>query len=204
MAVIKFNHVHLSARVTFLEEYAGAQDAAYKFMVCEATPEMPLPNVGSWDEMYFVEHEWSEELGHPVTRKVAMIDYGKLSVAAKIAVLVKYDNPEIPKSALPAALELPQDGASSFEGYIVETISKTPEIANMHPERITHAIGWLKAKCAPTDKWPEIQKELTNWKKRQDGERKQAGSSKSVVDIARQKAAEKKPAPVLIQDIAGR
>ncbi|EFS3625864.1 exonuclease, partial [Escherichia coli] len=37
-------------------------------------------------------------------------------------------------------------------------------------------------------KWPEIQAELRNWKKRQDAERKETGKYTSVVDLARAKA----------------
>ncbi|ENU3381216.1 3'-5' exoribonuclease, partial [Escherichia coli] len=50
------------------------------------------------------------------------------------------------------------------------------------------AIGWVKHKCNPGAKWPEIQAELRNWKKRQDAERKETGKYTSVVDLARAKA----------------
>ncbi|TIY99848.1 exonuclease, partial [Escherichia coli] len=43
-------------------------------------------------------------------------------------------------------------------------------------------------KCKPGTKWPEIQAELRNWKKRQDAERKETGKYTSVVDLARAKA----------------
>ncbi|ENZ5994906.1 TPA: 3'-5' exoribonuclease, partial [Escherichia coli] len=49
-------------------------------------------------------------------------------------------------------------------------------------------IGWVKHKCKPGTKWPEIQAELRNWKKRQDAERKETGKYTSVVDLARAKA----------------
>ncbi|HCN3891698.1 TPA: 3'-5' exoribonuclease, partial [Escherichia coli] len=42
--------------------------------------------------------------------------------------------------------------------------------------------------CKPGTKWPEIQAELRNWKKRQDAERKETGKYTSVVDLARAKA----------------
>ncbi|HFO2839247.1 TPA: 3'-5' exoribonuclease, partial [Escherichia coli] len=48
--------------------------------------------------------------------------------------------------------------------------------------------GWVKHKCKPGTKWPEIQAELRNWKKRQDAERKETGKYTSVVDLARAKA----------------
>ncbi|HHA5436734.1 TPA: exonuclease, partial [Escherichia coli] len=40
-------------------------------------------------------------------------------------------------------------------------------------------------KCKPSAKWPEIQAELRNWKKRQDAERKETGKYTPVVDLAR-------------------
>ncbi|HFU7590664.1 TPA: 3'-5' exoribonuclease, partial [Escherichia coli] len=52
------------------------------------------------------------------------------------------------------------------------------------PERKLFAIGWVKHKCNPGAKWPEIQAELRNWKKRQDAERKETGKYTSVVDLA--------------------
>ncbi|EFE1624307.1 exonuclease, partial [Escherichia coli] len=67
-------------------------------------------------------------------------------------------------------------------------LMKTPEINAMYPERKLFAIGWVKHKCKPGTKWPEIQAELRNWKKRQDAERKETGKYTSVVDLARAKA----------------
>ncbi|EFG1044320.1 exonuclease, partial [Escherichia coli] len=74
------------------------------------------------------------------------------------------------------------------DGHIVEALMKTPEIKAMYPERKLFAIGWVKHKCKPGTKWPEIQAELRNWKKRQDAERKETGKYTSVVDLARAKA----------------
>ncbi|EJO1160452.1 3'-5' exoribonuclease, partial [Escherichia coli] len=76
----------------------------------------------------------------------------------------------------------------TFDGHIVEALMKTPEINAMYPERKLFAIGWVKHKCKPGTKWPEIQAELRNWKKRQDAERKETGKYTSVVDLARAKA----------------
>ncbi|EOL9120206.1 exodeoxyribonuclease VIII [Enterobacter ludwigii] len=194
------------ANFIFLEEYEQAQDAAFKILVCEDTPDVAgRPSRGTWNEEFLYEYDWPEDVGHPVKRQAEKVNFDKLSTVTKIAVLVKYDSTEITKADLPAALELTQDEANTFEGHVVEAISKMPEIANMYPERIQHVIGWVGAKCDHSAKWPEIQKEIAAWQKRQDGERKQTGSSKSVVDIAREKAAAEKirvqnPAPVHLQD----
>ncbi|HGW9642383.1 TPA: exonuclease, partial [Escherichia coli] len=58
----------------------------------------------------------------------------------------------------------------------------------MYPELKLHAIGWVKHKCKPGAKWPEIQAEMRIWKKRREGERKEAGKYTSVVDLARARA----------------
>ncbi|HHY1113155.1 TPA: 3'-5' exoribonuclease domain-containing protein, partial [Escherichia coli] len=81
-----------------------------------------------------------------------------------------------------------QEDVATFDGHIVEALMKTPEINAMYPERKLFAIGWVKHKCKPGTKWPEIQAELRNWKKRQDAERKETGKYTSVVDLARAKA----------------
>ncbi|HFN7871721.1 TPA: 3'-5' exoribonuclease, partial [Escherichia coli] len=82
------------------------------------------------------------------------------------------------------AQELLQEDVATFDGHIVEALMKTPEINAMYPERKLFAIGWVKHKCNPGAKWPEIQAELRNWKKRQDAERKETGKYTSVVDLA--------------------
>ncbi|EHS3334934.1 3'-5' exoribonuclease, partial [Escherichia coli] len=51
-----------------------------------------------------------------------------------------------------------------------------------------HAIGWVKHKCKPGAKWPEIQAEMRIWKKRREGERKETGKYTSVIDLARARA----------------
>ncbi|HFU1606220.1 TPA: 3'-5' exoribonuclease, partial [Escherichia coli] len=63
-----------------------------------------------------------------------------------------------------------------------------PEVNAMYPELKLHAIGWVKHKCKPGAKWPEIQAEMRIWKKRREGERKETGKYTSVVDLARARA----------------
>ncbi|HFT0375667.1 TPA: exodeoxyribonuclease VIII [Enterobacter mori] len=193
------------ANFIFLEEYEHAQDAAFKILVCEDTPDVPgRPSRGTWNEEFLYEYDWPEDVGHPVKRQAEKVDFDKLSRELQIACLIKYGSTELTKNDLPGALEITQDD-DSFEGHMYAAIIKTPSVANMFHERIENAIGWLGAKCDHSAKWPEIQKELSAWEKRQNAERKQTGSSKSVVDIAREKAAAEKlrqqnPAPVHLQD----
>ncbi|HDV6973840.1 TPA: 3'-5' exoribonuclease, partial [Escherichia coli] len=70
----------------------------------------------------------------------------------------------------------------------VEALMKMPEVNAMYPELKLHAIGWVKHKCKPGAKWPEIQAEMRIWKKRREGERKETGKYTSVVDLARARA----------------
>ncbi|MCU6164916.1 exodeoxyribonuclease VIII [Enterobacter roggenkampii] len=177
------------ANFIFLEEYEHAQDAAFKILVCEDTPDVPgRPSRGTWNEEFLYEYDWPEDVGHPVKRQAEKVDFDKLSRELQIAALIKYGSTELTKTDLPGALELTQED-DSFEGHMYVAIIKTPEVANMFHEHIENAIGWLGAKCDHTAKWPEIQKELANWKKRRDGERKATAPSKSIVGIARDKAA---------------
>ncbi|EMR5560963.1 3'-5' exoribonuclease, partial [Escherichia coli] len=116
-------------------------------------------------------------------------NFDKLSLEVQNAVLVKFGTCEnITVDMAIDAQELLQEDVATFDGHIVEALMKTPEIKAMYPERKLFAIGWVKHKCKPGTKWPEIQAELRNWKKRQDAERKETGKYTSVVDLARAKA----------------
>ncbi|EER7717133.1 3'-5' exoribonuclease [Escherichia coli] len=177
----------------FLEQYPAAQDCAYKFLVCEDKPGMPRPAIDSWDTEYMQENRWDEESASfiPVEPESDPINvnFDKLSLEVQNAVLVKFGTCEnITVDMAIDAQELLQEDVATFDGHIVEALMKTPEIKAMYPERKLFAIGWVKHKCKPGTKWPEIQAELRNWKKRQDAERKETGKYTSVVDLARAKA----------------
>ncbi|EJP0564820.1 3'-5' exoribonuclease [Escherichia coli] len=177
----------------FLEQYPAAQDCAYKFLVCEDKPGMPRPAIDSWDTEYMQENRWDEESASfiPVEPESDPINvnFDKLSLEVQNAVLVKFGTCEnITVDMAIDAQELLQEDVATFDGHIVEALMKTPEINAMYPERKLFAIGWVKHKCKPGTKWPEIQAKLRNWKKRQDAERKETGKYTSVVDLARAKA----------------
>ncbi|EZA27099.1 exonuclease [Escherichia coli O45:H2 str. 01-3147] len=177
----------------FLEQYPAAQDCAYKFLVCEDKPGMPRPAIDSWDTEYMQENRWDEESASfiPVEPESDPINvnFDKLSLEVQNAVLVKFGTCEnITVDMAIDAQELLQEDVATFDGHIVEALMKTPEINAMYPERKLFAIGWVKHKCKPGAKWPEIQAELRNWKKRQDAERKETGKYTSVVDLARARA----------------
>ncbi|GAB0722655.1 exonuclease [Escherichia coli] len=173
----------------FLEQYPTAQDCAYKFLVCEDKPGMPRPAIDSWDTEYMQENRWDEESASfiPVEPESdpMNVNFDKLSLEVQNAVLVKFGTCEnITVDMAIDAQELLQEDVATFDGHIVEALMKTPEINAMYPERKLFAIGWVKHKCNPGAKWPEIQAELRNWKKRQDAERKETGKYTSVVDLA--------------------
>ena len=174
----------------FLEQYPAAQDCAYKFLVCEDKPGMARPALDSWDTEYMQENHWDEESASfiPVEPESdpMNVNFDKLSPEVQNAVLVKFGTCEnITVDMVISAQELLQEDVATFDGHIVEALMKTPEINAMYPERKLFAIGWGKHKCKLGAKWPEIQAELRNWKKRQDAERKETGKYTSVVDLAR-------------------
>ncbi|MEF9471616.1 3'-5' exoribonuclease, partial [Escherichia coli] len=102
------------------------------------------------------------------------------------AVLVKFGTCEnITVDMVISAQELLQEDMATFDGHIVEALMKMPEVNVMYSELKLLAIGWVKHKCKPGAKWPEIQTELRTWKKRREAERKETGKYTSVVDLAR-------------------
>ncbi|EFG3214503.1 3'-5' exoribonuclease [Escherichia coli] len=177
----------------FLEQFPAAQDCAYKFIVCEDKPGIPRPALDSWDAEYMQENRWDEASASfvPVeTESDPMnVTFDKLAPEVQNAVMVKFDTCEnITVDMVISAQELLQEDMATFDGHIVEALMKMPEVNAMYPELKLHAIGWVKHKCKPGAKWPEIQAEMRIWKKRREGERKETGKYTSVVDLARAKA----------------
>ncbi len=153
----------------FLEQYPAAQDCAYKFLVCEDEPGMPRPAIDSWDAEYMQENRWDEESASfvPVeTESDPMnVTFDKLAPEVQNAVMVKFDTCEnITVDMVISAQELLQEDMATFGGHIVEALMKMPEVNAMYPELKLHAIGWVKHKCEPGAKWPEIQAEMRIWK----------------------------------------
>ncbi|HDD9586904.1 TPA: 3'-5' exoribonuclease [Escherichia coli] len=174
----------------FLEQYPAAQDCAYKFLVCEDKPGMPRPAIDSWDTEYMLENRWDEESASFVPIEPESdpmnVNFDKLSLEVQNAVLVKFGTCEnITVDMVISAQELLQEDMATFDGHIVEALMKMPEVNVMYSELKLFAIGWVKHKCKPGAKWPEIQTELRTWKKRREAERKETGKYTSVVDLAR-------------------
>ncbi|AUM07598.1 exonuclease [Escherichia coli] len=173
----------------FLEQFPAAQDCAYKFIVCEDKPGIPHPALDSWDTEYMQETRWDEESASfvPVEPESdpMSVTFDNLAPEVQNAVMVKFDTCEnITVDMVISAQELLQEDMATFDGHIVEALMKMPEVNAMYPEIKLHAIGWVKHKCKPGAKWPEIQAEMRIWKKRREGERKETGKYTSVVDLA--------------------
>ncbi|END8216147.1 exonuclease, partial [Escherichia coli] len=148
------------------------------------------PALDSWDTEYMQENRWDEESASFVPVEPESdpmnVNFDKLSPEVQNAVLVKFDTCEnITVDMVISAQELLQEDMATFGGHIVEAFMKMPEVNSMYPELKLHAIGWVKHKCEPGAKWPEIQAEMRIWKKRREGERKETGKYTSVVDLAR-------------------
>ncbi|EIG3689732.1 3'-5' exoribonuclease [Escherichia coli] len=174
----------------FLEQFPAAQDCAYKFIVCEDKPGIPRPALDSRDTEYMQENRWDEESASFVPVEPESdpmnITFDNLAPEVQNAVMVKFDACEnITVDMVISAQELLQEDMATFDGHIVEALMKMPEVNAMYPELKLHAIGWVKHKCKPAAKWPEIQAEMRIWKKRRESERKETGKYISVVDIAR-------------------
>ncbi|EPP5478209.1 TPA: 3'-5' exoribonuclease [Escherichia coli] len=174
----------------FLEQFPAAQDCAYKFIVCEDKPGIPRPALDSWDTEYMQENRWDEESASFVPVEPESdpmnITFDNLAPEVQNTVMVKFDACEnITVDMVISAQELLQEDMATFDGHIVEALMKMPEVNAMYPELKLHAIGWVKHKCKPAAKWPEIQAEMRIWKKRRESERKETGKYISVVDIAR-------------------
>lgn len=151
---------------------------------------MPRPAIDSWDTEYMLENRWDEESASFVPIEPESdpmnVNFDKLSLEVQNAVLVKFGTCEnITVDMVISAQELLQEDMATFDGHIVEALMKMPEVNVMYSELKLFAIGWVKHKCKPGAKWPEIQTELRTWKKRREAERKETGKYTSVVDLAR-------------------
>lgn len=182
---LKFNATNLrQARamgtVSFIEKYPEANDEDYELVVYEEATSLPAGPLDVWDEEVLTHFYWN-----PVTKlpeycdpgaegEPDFVEFEKLSVTLKAAVLVKFGTTEATADMLTAAMDLTQDDAATFDGHIVETIVRTPAISAMYPDRQLEAIAYIREKCKPTKKWPEMKAALEIWLKEHNKERKEA------------------------------
>ncbi|KAA5927827.1 MULTISPECIES: exodeoxyribonuclease VIII [Pantoea] len=160
------------AALLFMEAFPDADDSQFDLRIYAAAEGIPIP-AEEWDETFLFDHEWDDELGHPVANVQSNpVDFYKLQPSMRVAVLVKYSTTEITSDQLGAAIELQQRETSTFESHIVEAITKMPSITAMYPERILEAIDYIRETCAHIKKWPEIKAVLAGWLKNHELKRK--------------------------------
>lgn len=160
------------AALLFMEAFPDADDSQFEFRMYAAADGVPCP-AEEWDETFLFEHKWDEEAGHPVApTQIKHVAFDELQEPVRIAILTKYHTTDITHNQLSPAIELLQDDASTFDGHIVEAITKMPAIASMYPERILEAIQFVRVNCTPNKKWPEIKAALSGWLKSHEEERK--------------------------------
>lgn len=168
------------ATMSFINNYPEANDEDYEMVVYEDQTGLPAGPLDEWSETILTHYYWN-----PVTKRPEyctpgtegepdFVKFDKLSSILRAAVLVKFGTTEITADMLTAAMDLTQEEAGTFDGHIVEAISKTPAIAAMYPERQLEAIAHIREKCKPTKKWPEIKAALELWLKAHVNERKDA------------------------------
>lgn len=182
------------AALLFMEAFPDADDSQFEFRMYAAADGVPCP-AEEWDETFLFDHKWDEEAGHPVApTQIKHVAFDELQEPVRIAILTKYHTTDITHDQLSPAIELLQDDASTFDGHIVEAITKMPAIASMYPERILEAIQYVRVNCAPNKKWPEIKAVLSGWLKTHEEERKE-GAIDSIETSSAESSAAVVPRP---------
>lgn len=178
------------ATLHFMEQFPDADDAEFELKIYVVQEGIPSPEVETWDEGFLYEKNWNDELGYPESKSDnSLVDFSKLSEPLRIDVLVKYHTTEITNEQLSGALEAPEDAASNFDSHIADAIKKTPAVAKMYPERILDAIDYIREKCPPTKKWPEIKAVLAGWLNKRNDERKEEASTSGLQTVSAQQNA---------------
>ncbi len=169
------------AALLFMEAFPDADDSHFEFRMYAEANGVPCP-AEEWDETFLYDHEWDHDAGHPVTKtQIKPVAFNELQEPLRIAILTKYHKTDISHDQLAPAIQLLQDDASTFDGHIVEAITKMPAIASMYPERILEAIQYVRVNCPPNTKWPEIKAALSGWQKSHEEERKE-GNVQTISD----------------------
>jgi hypothetical protein len=185
------------AALLFMEAFPDGDDSHFEFRMYAETEGVPCPQE-EWDEAFLFDHEWDDELGHPVVPVVKTlakpVEFEKLQQSLRVAVLVKYHTTEINSDQLGGAIELQQDDSSTFDSHTYAAITKMPAVAEMYPELILEAIDFIRENCAPTKKWPEIKAALSGWLKNHEAERKD-GNLESIETDSTESAAAVVPRP---------
>jgi hypothetical protein len=135
---------------------------------CADRPGLDRPKMNVLDAEFMKTHVWNEEtqeiqpLAEPEEKGV---NFDALPSGTKMAILVRFGTTKITSSQLKDAMSLAQDEASSFEGHMVEALSRTKSIAAMHPEIVLELISDLGNSFEPGDNWPQMKAFIERWQK---------------------------------------
>ncbi|MGC0795414.1 exodeoxyribonuclease VIII [Pantoea agglomerans] len=135
---------------------------------CADRPGLDRPKMNVLDAEFMKTHVWNEEtqeiqpLAEPEEKSV---NFDALPSGTKMAILVRFGTTKITSSQLKDAMSLAQDEANSFEGHMVEALSRTKSIAAMHPEIVLELISDLGNSFEPGDNWPQMKAFIERWQK---------------------------------------
>lgn len=169
------------ATLRFMEQYPEADDTNFQLYIYPDAPGFPRTGIDLWNEEMLYEYEWDDKNNRPGnTIKMVQpkaVKFEKLSKTIQICTLVKFRTTEIDTEQLFIATKLTQDDAATFEGHLVEAISKMPAIVEMYPDRIIEAIEFIEDKCYATAKWPEMKGAAATWLKQHEQDRKDGNTT---------------------------
>ena len=135
---------------------------------CADRPGLDRPKMNVLDAEFMKTHVWNEEtqeIQPLVEPEEKGVNFDALPSGTKMAILVRFGTTKITSSQLKDAMSLAQDEASSFEGHMVEALSRTKSIAAMHPEIVLELISNLGNSFEPGDNWPQMKAFIERWQK---------------------------------------
>lgn len=150
---------------------------------CADRPGLNRPKLNVLDAEFMKTHVWNEETHEiePLEQpEETSVNFDSLPLETKMAVLVRFGTTEITSSQVKDAISLAQDKADSFEGHLIEALSRTKSIPAMHPEILLELIGELGNNFEPGDKWPQMKAFIERWQKDRLAARKDASNVTSL------------------------
>ena len=135
---------------------------------CADRPGLDRPKLNVLDAEFMKTHVWNEETQEiePLEQpEETNVNFDALPSGTKMAVLVRFGTTEITSSQLKEAIAITQDEANSFEGHMIEALSRTKSVAAMHPEILLQLISDLGNNFEPGDNWPQIKAFIERWQK---------------------------------------
>lgn len=135
---------------------------------CADRPGLDRPAMNVLDAEFMKTHVWNEEtqeIEPSEQHEEICVNFDALPSGTKMAVLVRFGTTEITPSQLKEAIAFAQDETSTFEGHIVEALSRVKSIPAMHPEILLELISDLGNNFEPGDNWPQMKAFIERWQK---------------------------------------